>query len=251
MVEGASVESPLSVEVRSNVMILTMTRPSRRNAVNLDMLHAFANAFDEARAKSIRVILLTGVAPSFSAGADLAGVKEDDFQDALHGVLTSFVDPSVVTVAYVNGHALGAGAQLMAACDVRMAAPTAVVGIPAAKLGLVVNHWTIERLVREFSWPIARNMLLTAATYDASALHSSGSIHRLGTLDEAISWATEIAELAPLTQYGHKLALESSAGNPDVDELVIAARRRALDSDDVTEGRAAFSEKRKPKFTGS
>jgi len=251
MVEGASVESPLSVEVRSNVMILTMTRPSRRNAVNLDMLHAFANAFDEARAKSIRVILLTGVAPSFSAGADLAGVKEDDFQDALHGVLTSFVDPSVVTVAYVNGHALGAGAQLMAACDVRMAAPTAVVGIPAAKLGLVVNHWTIERLVREFSWPIARNMLLTAATYDASALHSSGSIHRLGTLDEAISWATEIAELAPLTQYGHKLALESSAGDPDVDELVIAARRRALDSDDVTEGRAAFSEKRKPKFTGS
>ena len=251
MVEGASVESPLSVEVRSNVMILTMTRPSRRNAVNLDMLHAFANAFDEARAKSIRVILLTGVAPSFSAGADLAGVKEDDFQDALHGVLTSFVDPSVVTVAYVNGHALGAGAQLMAACDVRMATPTAVVGIPAAKLGLVVNHWTIERLVREFSWPIARNMLLTAATYDASALHSSGSIHRLGTLDEAISWATEIAELAPLTQYGHKLALESSAGNPDVDELVIAARRLALESDDVTEGRAAFSEKRKPKFTGS
>ena len=251
MVEGASVESPLSVEVRSNVMILTMTRPSRRNAVNLDMLHAFANAFDEARAKSIRVILLTGVAPSFSAGADLAGVKEDDFQDALHGVLTSFVDPSVVTVAYVNGHALGAGAQLMAACDVRMAAPTAVVGIPAAKLGLVVNHWTIERLVREFSWPIARNMLLTAATYDASALHSSGSIHRLGTLDEAISWATEIAELAPLTQYGHKLALESSAGDPDVDELVIAARRRSLESDDVTEGRAAFSEKRKPKFTGS
>ena len=251
MVEGASVESPLSVEVRSNVMILTMTRPSRRNAVNLDMLHAFANAFDEARAKSIRVILLTGVAPSFSAGADLAGVKEDDFQDALHGVLTSFVDPSVVTVAYVNGHALGAGAQLMAACDVRMAAPTAVVGIPAAKLGLVVNHWTIERLVREFSWPIARNMLLTAATYDASALHSSGSIHRLGTLDEAISWATEIAELAPLTQYGHKLALESSAGDPDVDELVIAARRRALESDDVTEGRAAFSEKRRPKFTGS
>ena len=251
MVEGASVETPLSVEVRSNVMILTMTRPSRRNAVNLDMLHAFADAFSEARAKSIRVILLTGVAPSFSAGADLAGVKEDDFQDALHGVLTSFVDPSVVTVAYVNGHALGAGAQLMAACDVRMAAPTAVVGIPAAKLGLVVNHWTIERLVREFSWPIARNMLLTAATYDASALHSSGSIHRLGTLDEAINWATEIAELAPLTQYGHKLALESSAGNPDVDELVIAARRRALESDDVTEGRAAFSEKRKPKFTGS
>ena len=91
---------------------------------------------------------LTGEAPSFSAGADLAGVKEDDFQDALHGVLKSFVDPGVVTVAYVNGHALGAGAQLMAACDVRVAAPQSVVGIPAAKLGLVVNHWTIEQIGR-------------------------------------------------------------------------------------------------------
>ncbi|MEY3111458.1 MAG: hypothetical protein RIT23_589, partial [Actinomycetota bacterium] len=142
-------------------------------------------------------------------------------------------------------------AQLMAACDVRMAAPTAVVGIPAAKLGLVVNHWTIERLVREFSWPVARNMLLTAATYDAEALHAIGSVQRLGTLEEAIAWATEIAELAPLTQFGHKLALESTAGEPDVDDLVVIARKRAIESNDVTEGRAAFAEKRKPKFTGS
>jgi enoyl-CoA hydratase len=251
MVEGVSVESPLSVEVRSEVMVLTMTRPSRRNAVNLEMLRAFEAAFDEAKEKSIRVILLTGVAPSFSAGADLAGVKEDEFQDALHGVLTSFVDPKFVTVAYVNGHALGAGAQLVAACDVRVAAPTATIGIPAARLGLVVNHWTIERLVREFSWPVARNMLLTAATYDAESLHRIGPIHRLGTLEDALEWASEIAEMAPLTQFGHKLALESSAGEPAIDALVIAARKRALDSNDVTEGRAAFAEKRKPKFTGS
>lgn len=251
MVEGASVESPLGVEVRSEVMVLTMTRPSRRNAVNLEMLRAFEAAFAEAKNKSIRVILLTGVAPSFSAGADLAGVKEDEFQDALHGVLTSFVDPKFVTVAYVNGHALGAGAQLVAACDVRVASPTATIGIPAARLGLVVNHWTIERLVREFSWPVARNMLLTAATYDAESLHRIGSIHRLGTFEDALEWASEIATLAPLTQFGHKLALESSAGQPTIDELVIAARKRALDSNDVTEGRAAFAEKRKPKFSGS
>ena len=251
MVEGTSGESPLGVEVRSKVMLLTMARPSRRNAVNLEMLRAFAAAFSDAYEQNIRVIVVTGLAPSFSAGADLAGVKEDDFQEALQGVLKSFVDPRVVTMAYVNGHALGAGAQLMAACDVRMATPTATVGIPAARLGLVVNHWTIERLVREFSWPVARNMLLTAATYDASSLHALGAIHRLGTLDEAIEWASEVAELAPLTHYGHKLALESTAGEPDLDDLVASARRRALDSSDANEGRAAFAEKRKPKFTGS
>ena len=228
-----------------------MSRPERRNAVNLEMLHAFVRAFDHAQRESIRVILLTGDAPSFSAGADLFGVAEDEFQDALQWVLRRFVDPQFVTVAYVSGHALGAGAQLVAACDVRVATPTASIGVPAARLGLVVNHWTIERIVREFSWPVARDMLLTASTYDATRLHALGVIHRLGSLDDALAWAEEIAGLAPLTQFGHKLALESTAGTPELDELVVAARRRALDSTDAREGRAAFAEKRKPRFTGS
>jgi enoyl-CoA hydratase len=251
MVEGTSVTSPLRVEQRPGVLVLTMSRPERRNAVNLEMLHAFVRAFDHAQRESVRVILLTGDAPSFSAGADLSGVAEDEFQDALQSVLHRFVDPHFVTIAYVNGHALGAGAQLLAACDVRVAAPNATVGVPAARLGLVVNHWTIERIVREFSWPVARDMLLTASTYDATRLHALGVIHRLGSLDDALAWADEIAGLAPLTQFGHKLALESSAGTPEIDELVVAARRRALESADATEGRAAFAEKRKPRFTGS
>lgn len=251
MVEGTSVTSPLRDEQRPGVLVLTMSRPERRNAVNLEMLHAFVRAFDHAQRESIRVILLTGDAPSFSAGADLSGVAEDVFQDALQSVLHRFVDPQFVTVAYVNGHALGAGAQLLAACDARVAAPTATIGVPAARLGLVVNHWTIERIVREFSWPVARDMLLTASTYDATRLHALGVIHRLGSLDDALAWAEEIAGLAPLTQFGHKLALESTAGTPELDELVVAARRRALGSTDASEGRAAFAEKRKPRFTGS
>ena len=80
MVEGTVGESPLVIDVRSNTMVLTMSRPSRRNAVNLEMLQAFQAAFTDARAQDIRVVLLTGAAPSFSAGADLAGVKEDDLK---------------------------------------------------------------------------------------------------------------------------------------------------------------------------
>jgi enoyl-CoA hydratase len=76
-------------------------------------------------------------------------------------------------------------------------------------------------------------------------------VHRLGSLSDALAWADEIAHLAPLTIAGHKLALESTAGLPDVDELVHAAREKALLSEDAREGRTAFAEKRKPRFIGS
>jgi enoyl-CoA hydratase len=126
-----------------------------------------------------------------------------------------------------------------------------VIGVPAAKLGLVVNHWTIERIVRELSWPVARNMLLTASNYSAEELVRMGSIQRLGTLEDALAWASDIAKLAPLTIRGHKVALESSAGEPNIDALVAACRGEALASNDAREGREAFMEKRQPKFMGS
>jgi enoyl-CoA hydratase len=181
----------------------------------------------------------------------LAGVHEDEFHEALQVVLRGFTQLPFVTMAAVDGPALGAGAQLLVSCDVRVATPTSVIGVPAAKLGLVVNHWTVERIVHELSWPVARAMLLTATTYTGAQLASFGSVHRLGSLSGALEWADEIAQLAPLTIEGHKIALESTAGLPDVDELVRAAREKAMLSSDATEGRTAFAEKRKPRFTGS
>ena len=76
-------------------------------------------------------------------------------------------------------------------------------------------------------------------------------MHRLGSLSDALEWADEIAQLAPLTIEGHKIALESTAGSPNVDELVRGAREKAMLSNDAREGRTAFAEKRKPRFTGS
>jgi enoyl-CoA hydratase len=166
-------------------------------------------------------------------------------------VLRGFTQLPFVTMAAVDGPALGAGAQLLVSCDVRVATPTSVIGVPAAKLGLVVNHWTVERIVHELSWPIARAMLLTATTYTGAQLAGFGSVHRLGSLSDALEWADEIAQLAPLTIAGHKIALESTAGLPDVDELVRAAREKAMLSSDAKEGRTAFAEKRKPRFIGS
>lgn len=93
-------------------------------------------------------------------------------------------------------------------------------------------------------------MLLVAETYDAERLFAAGVVHRLGDLQVAQQWASDIAELAPLTIAGHKLALERSVSESAVDELVEEARRVAWASADAAEGRAAFRDKRQANFTG-
>ena len=157
----------------------------------------------------------------------------------------------IPTIAAIDGPALGAGTQLAIACDLRVATPASRFGIPAARLGLVVDHWTVERLARELGWPIARAMLLAAETYDAASLHAAGAVHRLGDLGDAVRWARQLAALAPLTIAGHKLALERSGPEPVSDEAVEAARRLAWASADAVEGRQAFLDKRAPRFTGA
>jgi enoyl-CoA hydratase len=126
-----------------------------------------------------------------------------------------------------------------------------IIGVPAAKLGLVVHHWTIDRLVREFSPAVARNMLLTASTYTGEQLHGVGAVHRIGNLDSALQWAKEISQLAPLTIRGHKVALESVSEMRNVDDIVGQLRDLAMASDDAREGREAFLAKRPPRFTGA
>jgi enoyl-CoA hydratase len=234
---------------RTGVLVVTLDRPHRRNAVDHTTLLGLLDAQREAAAA--RVLVLTGAAPAFSAGADLTGVEEGEFATALHAVLRGFGELPIPTIAAVDGPALGAGTQLAVACDLRVATPGSRFGIPAARLGLVVDHSTVERLARELGWPIARAMLVAAEQYDAAALHAAGAVHRLGDLDDALGWARDLAALAPLTMAGHKLALERSGPPPTPDAGVEAARRAAWASADATEGRQAFLEKRPARFTGA
>ncbi len=240
------------VERRGRVELITLDRPERRNAVDHATLLALLDAqaaIAHAAPGEIRAIVLTGAAPAFCAGADLTGVERGRFADDLRRVLHGFGALPVPVIAAIDGPALGAGAQLAVASDLRIATPDSVVGVPAARLGLSVDLWTIRRLGREFGDPVARAMLIAAETYRADALHRLGGIHRLGDLDAALAWAEEIAALAPLTIVAHKLGLETPVGADDTE--FAAAFERAWSSADQAEGRAAFLQKRMPNFTGS
>lgn len=234
-------------DVAAGVWTITLDRPERRNALDHATLLALLDA--QAAVARARVVVLTGEPPAFCAGADLAGVEQQVYADDLARVLRGFGDLAAPVVASIAGPALGAGAQLATVCDLRVATPESVVGVPAARLGLVIDQWTIERVRSEFGAAVARGMLLAAETYTAEHLHTAGAIHRLGTLDDALDWAAHIATLAPLSIAAHKVGLHpdrSEARRAEFEDI----RRRAWASDDALEGRTAFLEKRRPVFRG-
>lgn len=233
-------------ERRGDVALLTIDRPERRNAVDHDALDALAKGIDGAIADRVRAIVLTGAGGHFCAGADLTGLEDAGFATVLRGVLDRLCNVPVPTIAAVDGAALGAGTQLASFCDLRVATPTATFGIPAAKLGLMVDTATVQRVVALAGAGTGRAMLLAAATIDGQRAFDLGMVQRLGGLGEALAWATEIASLAPLSIAGHKLTLE----HPDDTDAVREAFTTAWSSDDLTEGRAAFRERRPPRFTG-
>jgi enoyl-CoA hydratase len=237
-------------ERSDRVELITLDRPERRNALDHPTLLELLEIQQRVRSEglgTVRAVVLTGTRPAFCAGADLTGVDEGQFATDLGQVLRNFTELPIPVVAAIDGPALGAGTQLVVACDLRVATPQSVLGIPAAKLGLAVDHWTIRRLAAEFTPAVARAMLVAAETSTAEELHRSGGIHRLGDLDAALDWASRLAGLAPLTMAAHKYGLEHEISDAVFDEL----RSAAWASSDADEGRSAFLEKRPANFTGT
>jgi enoyl-CoA hydratase len=237
-------------EQRGAVVLITIDRPERRNAVDREALSGLAAAIAAAGDDAARVLVLTGAGGHFCAGADLTGLEDESFAATLRVVLEALHDAPFPAIAAVEGAALGAGTQLAIACDLRVAAPTARFGIPAAKLGLMVDHWTVQRLALLAGHGAARAMLLAADVLDGESALRLGLAQRAGDLQTALAWADEIAALAPLTIQGHMVTLNALESAIDDDPNVRDAFRRAWSSADLREGIAAFHERRPPQFRG-
>lgn len=237
----------IHTERRDRTLLVTIDRQERRNAVDLESLAELRSIFADV-ADDVRVLVLTGAGDHFCSGADLGAVKDRGFARSVRATLDALVALPVPTIASVAGYALGAGTQFASACDLRVATDTARFGVPAVRLGLMVDEWTVRRVAEMMGPSLARAVLLGAETVDAARAVAAGFVHREGDLDDALDWATELSALAPLSIAGHKVALEaSSPGSAEVEAVI----ERAWTSEDFSEGIAAFAERRVPRFHGT
>lgn len=236
----------------ADVVVVTLDRPERRNALDHATLESLRDAITHAVDERARVLVLTGAGGHFCAGADLTGVEDEGFVDLLRSVLEGLHTAPFPVVAAVEGAALGAGTQLAMSCDLRIATADASFGIPAAKLGLTVDHWTVQQLARHAGDSLARVMLLGAEVLRGDRLYASGFVHRLvdagGVAEPALAWARELRALAPLTIAAHKVMLGVAEHIEQPPPVAVEARAAAWASDDFQEGLAAFRERRAPEF---
>ena len=248
------------------VVHLTLARPNARNALSARMCNDIVDALNEVDAnEAARVVLLRGEGRVFCAGADMAAVTGPgalDFLPAFEQMLEAVARFRLPVVAEIQGAALGGGLQLATVCDFRVAGESTKIGIPAARLGIVVNFENIQRLVLLAGPATAKEVMLTGRIFLAPEAERKGLVHRAVPDDElepsARELAASIALAAPLSVQGAKKAIQvvlddiapgrkrSPKEVADIDALVT----QAYNSEDLVEGLNAFSEKRTPDFKG-
>jgi enoyl-CoA hydratase len=239
----------IASDVADRVGVITIDRPERRNALDIEHCQALQAAIGQVVREGARAVLLTGAGTSFCAGADFAEVYDQAFRDALYSALAVVRAAPVPVIAAVNGPAIGAGTQLAVACDLCVASNDAVFGVPTARIGLAVDVWTIRRLAAIAGAGVASAIVLGCKRLDATEALQCGLAQRIGDSEDARAWANEIAGLAPLTlDYSKRVLQETATGVPD--DGLLAAFERCWESEDLKEGELARVEGRAPLFRG-
>lgn len=246
-------------EVRDGIAVLTINRPERRNAVNLELCDALRDAFERVDGDpGIRVAVLTGAGGTFCAGMDLKAFAAGEGEAILFGEFGfgGFVKRArkKPVIAAVEGAALAGGFEMMLACDLAVASQTARFGLPEAKLGLVAGAGGAIRLAQRIPRVHANEVLLTGKAFTAERAFDLGLLNDVVSegvvLQRALELATEISDGAPLSVQ-ESLALSNAAFGPFEHWEENDRSLRALgETEDSREGARAFIEKRKPVWRG-
>lgn len=246
------------------VAVVTIDRPARRNALNLDAWRGLAGSFRALAAeREVRLVILTGAAGHFCAGADIsefARVRADSAGGATYerDVASCYEAIRGVpqpTIAAIAGSCVGGGCAIALCCDFRVFHRGARFGIPATKLGTIYTVEECRFLYSVVGLANAKRILYGSELFGAAAAREMGFADTVvdgDVVDSAIAFGAPMTANAPLAIAGTKRILQAlAAGDAERQRPAIEALiRAALDSEDYREGAAAFLEKRPARFGG-
>lgn len=254
----------ITVAREGKLTILTMNRPDVMNAVHAPMHEEMGAALDDFAADPEQwVCIITGAGPrAFSAGNDLkataSGASVAWPKNGFGGITNRF-DLAKPVIAAVNGVAMGGGFEIALACDLIIAADTAVFALPEPKVGLAALAGGMHRLPREIGLKRAMSMILTARRVGAEEGRELGFVNEVvpaaELMDAARRWAGLILDCGPMSVRASKEAAYKGLDEPSLqaaldNQAQYPAVRALYRSEDFKEGPKAFAEKRAPQWQG-
>lgn len=258
----ADATETIQVERAGCVLRITFNRPHARNAMTFAMYDRLRALCEEIDAdEELRVVVLTGAGDrAFVAGTDISeflafrgGEDGLRYEARMDATIEALERVHVPTIAVIRGACTGGGAAIAAACDLRIAAPSARIGFPVARtLGNCLSIKNYARLANLVGVPAVKEMVYTARLLDADRALRLGFLNEVVAEDALLAYARDLATLiagnAPLTIRATKEAFERLARDPRADGTDLIAR--CYGSSDFREGMTAFLEKRAARWTG-
>ena len=254
----------LLVEEQNGVAVLTLNRPEVMNSFNFALLHALNDQIEALRFNpDIRVIIITASGQkAFCAGADLkeranfSELQVKEFIFTIRNLFTSIEYLNKPVIAAINGVALGGGTELCLACDIRIAAANASMGLTETRLAIIPGAGGTQRLPRLIGRGKAKELIFTGRRVDAREALQIGLVNKVCEkdvlLDECRKMAAMICETGPIAieqakyaiNYGLEADLHTGLGIESNAYLI------TIPTEDRLEGLSAFREKRKPIYKG-
>lgn len=253
----------IKLEVEGGIAVLTINRPSTLNILNRETLFELESALSMLDDGTPGAIIITGSGErAFIAGGDIAEMSVMEQEEAKafsklgHSVMDLIENHPKPVIAAINGYALGGGCEIALACDIRIAADTAKLGLPEVNLGVIPGWGATQRAARLIGKGRAKELIFTGEVIDAAEAERIGLVNRVVPLADLLSAARELAEKLA-SKPAAALALAKDAINKSAEvaqtegmEIEAGCFGRCFATEDRKEGMEAFLKKRKPVFRG-
>ena len=257
-------DKALLIEEKDGIAVLTLNRPEVMNSFNLELLHSLKEKIDALKFdNNVRVVIITGAGrKAFCAGADLKEritfdeLQVKEFIFTIRNLFTSIEYLNKPVIAAINGVALGGGTELALACDIRIAAMNASMGLTETRLAIIPGAGGTQRLPRLIGRGKAKELIFTGRRVDAREALQIGLVNQICDPDSLLEACQEMAamicETGPIAieqakyaiNYGLETDLHTGLG------IESNAYWITVPTEDRLEGLAAFQEKRKPVYKG-